>query len=284
MKKLFLIVLFTIVMSVSAFAKAGDIKIISSSNDFIRIKLSIGTFYISDSKYWEAFEKLAQEADFYCENNNKIAYFLLGNIEGELKLYKEPKVTSHTFNIFCANSLTEAIDLYKQYRFPKLFDGMPINFVTDPSLGNQSVALVLEDEKRKREIELAKKKAEEEKIQKYKADLKKRTEEYERKRIEEERKKLTEIVENTNKSKSNKKMFETIFLIIFIPLGSLVILRFIYWPFFRDWIYKPFKENPERFIKRAAAILFGLAILGAALGGGGDYGCEPRFFQEGARC
>ena len=73
MKKLFLILVLCLMWIGSAFAKAGDIKIISSSNDFIRIKLSIGTFYISESKYWEAFEKLAQEANFYCKNNNKIA-------------------------------------------------------------------------------------------------------------------------------------------------------------------------------------------------------------------
>jgi len=72
--------------------------------------------------------------------------------------------------------------------------------------------------------------------------------------------------------------------LIIAPIIAITALRFIYWPFFRDWIYKPFKEDPAKFLTRAGLLLFGLAILGASLGGGGDYGCEARFFQEGSRC
>ena len=124
--------------------------------------------------------------------------------------------------------------------------------------------------------------AEEKKRQdEYQKNLQKKVEEYEKQKKLDDQNKINKTKNSNNKT---NRYIEIFFLIIIAPIIILTAIRFIYWPFFRDWIYKPFKENPERFIKRAAAILFGLAILGAALGGGGDYGCEPRFFQEGARC
>ena len=83
---------------------------------------------------------------------------------------------------------------------------------------------------------------------------------------------------------SNKEIFEIIFLVVFIPLGSILILRFVYWPFFRDLVYIPFKENPSAFLSKAGIILFVLSIIAVSIGGNGDPGCAPRFFTEGPRC
>ena len=124
--------------------------------------------------------------------------------------------------------------------------------------------------------------AEEKKRQdEYQKNLQKKVAEYEKQKKLDNQNKINKTKNSNNKT---NRYIEIFFLIIIAPIIIITAIRFIYWPFFRDWIYKPYKDNPERFIKRAAAILFGLAILGSAMGGGGDYGCEPRFFQEGVRC
>ena len=91
---------------------------------------------------------------------------------------------------------------------------------------------------------------------------------------------------NTKKTNSSAKIgtFEIVFLVIMIPLVTVFVLKFIYWPFVRDWVYLPYKQNPSAFISKAAMALFILAIIAVSLGGGGDTGCNPRFFQEGPRC
>jgi hypothetical protein len=91
---------------------------------------------------------------------------------------------------------------------------------------------------------------------------------------------------NTKKTNSSAKIgtFEIVFLVIMIPLVTVLVLKFIYWPFVRDWVYLPYKQNPSAFISKAAMALFILAIIAVSLGGGGDTGCNPRFFQEGPRC
>jgi len=201
MKKLLGIVVLGLLLSGNGYAKKGDIKIILKDINFIRIKLDIGIFHMGQKDYWKAMKKVESTAVSHCKKQNKTTFILAGKINGEDKLYRDwSNINSHIYTMFCAKNLTQAVNFYYKYNFPDLFDNGPELFATDVNTNVRSVVTVLEEEKRKKEIELAKKRAEE----------KRRLEAIEKAKKVAEQKKLAEANKNNTQPSYNSTSKERV--------------------------------------------------------------------------
>ena len=192
MKKLLGILVLGLLLIGNANATSKNIKVLYSSSDWIRIQIKGGFFFgMSSEKSVAYLREAAEIAVNHCENLNKHFFMFSSQKDGQKIYESENKIGKGIVNFYCANSLNDALYLQKTSGLPTHSDWMGTVWVISTLYpdSEKKVEDILNEQRRKKEIELARKKAEEKKRQEYQKELQRKVEEYEQKRLAEANKK-----------------------------------------------------------------------------------------------